>query len=192
MSRTAKLHTKVLCVALVSLVTSTYALASDDEMNGVTPLQLRALQTRKFTKPIGEVGEAIKTDGEDRGRACTIYSGPQPLNAKVVLPKLAGQCTLKAKPAKTGGATAASFIPFIGGLVAAGMQSAAMDEMYAQVSSIKYDMTGTKPDETVVRMRIYNLKQEQITDPEIYSKEFKGIADAMFIQAIELTPAEQQ
>lgn len=192
MFRIAKLHIKTAVVSAIVLTSSAYVMAADDEMNGVTPLQLRSLQTRKFTKPIGEVGEAIKTDGEDRGRACTIFPGPQPLNAKVALPKLAGQCTLKAKPAKTGGATAASFIPFVGGLVALGMQSAAMDEMYAQVSNIKYDMTGTKPDETVVRMRIYNLKQEQITDPEIYSKEFKGIADAMFIQAIELTPAEQQ
>ncbi len=84
------------------------------------------------------------------------------------------------------------FIPIFGPLISAGLRSAAIDEMYAQLQSIKYEITSGAPDQTVVRIRMYNVKQEQMVNADLYTKEFKAIADAMFIQAIEITPAEQQ
>jgi len=187
-----KLRINNLALSCLLCISSSFAFAADDDTAAATPVQLRATQTRKFTKPMDEVASAIKNGGEDMGATCTIYQAPGATAANGSFTRMEGSCRMNTKQADTTGATAAAFIPFIGGLVSAGMASVAQDDMMKQVSNIKYEVVATNPKETTVRMRIYNLKGEQITKPDLYSQEFKKIGDALFVQAIELTPAEQK
>ena len=192
MFHTDKLRINKFVLACVLGIFSTYICAADDDATApATPVQLRATQTRKFAKPMDEVASAIKNGGEDMGATCQIYQAPGATASNGSFTRMEGACRMNTKQADTSGATAAAFIPFIGGLVSAGMASVAHDDMMKQVSNIKYEVVALNSKETVVRMRIYNLKGEQITKPDLYSQEFKKVGDALYVQAIELTPAEQ-
>lgn len=160
------------------------------QTGGMTPLQLRMMQTRKFSKPIGEVVEAIKTGGEDAGANCHIYYTRSIGHDSTNSNKAEGTCIMAMKQPSDGGA--AAFIPFIGGIVSAGAAINSMKEMKTAIHSIKYEVTSNKPEETILRMRAYSFNQSQITDSAVYSNQFKIIGDALFIKAIELTPSEQE
>lgn len=164
-----------------------------------TPLELRVMQTRKFSKPIADVVEAIKTGGEDAGFQChlnimpSVTTGPDG-NTVVKQDKAQGQCfkTPSANSRNQEAAIGAAFIPIFGGLISAGMQAKATADYLDQMHTIKYDIrTDGKTGATVLRMRAYNLRQEQITKREIYAAQFKIYGEALFIQAIEINPAEQ-
>ena len=165
-----------------------------------TPLELRVMQTRKFSKPIADVVEAIKTGGEDAGFQChlnimpSVTTGPDG-NTVVKQDRAQGQC-FKIPSANTKGqeaAIGAAFIPIFGGLISASMQAKATADYMDQMHSIKYDIrTDGKTGATVLRMRAYNMRQEQITKREIYAAQFKMYGEALFIQAIEINPAEQE
>lgn len=198
MFHTDKLHTnryRVIAIAFAIGACVTSPACADD--NKVTPLQLRTMQTRKFSKPIDEVIEAIKTGGEDAGYKCQL--NVQPVvgpDGKFENSRAQGQCILNPKTdsSKQGVAMGAAFIPLFGGLIAAGIQAQATAEYLDQMHTVKYDLKVDKKDggAVVLRMRAYNVKQDQITNPEVYSKQFKMYGDALFIQAIEINPAEQE
>jgi hypothetical protein len=135
----------------------------------VTPIELRVLQTRKFNKPIAEVNKAIETNCKDKngsgGRFLKCYWWP--------------------------------------------FEGYYYDDRFRKLIRltylVEYDASPDKhspQDSTIVRMRIYFIKGErqgvrilnepQVTNPAYYQREFKDLADALFVSAIELTPTEMQ
>jgi len=173
----------------------------------VTPLQLRDMQTRKFNKPLNEVLEAVREGGADTGATCQVHAVPDASSiGSKGKPRLRaeGTCSYPMKTvdptatvtgAAAGAAGAAMFIPFIGPLIAGGAALHAANESQKgleSLGSIKYTMRSLSDNVTVVRMRAYTFKQIQITSPETYAKQFKQIGDSIFVQAIELTPGEQE
>lgn len=183
-------------VATLALLCLPLAHAESD-VSGVTPLQLRDMQTRKFKKPMAEVVEGIKEGAADTGATChvmPVFTPGQvnPMSAS----RTEVQCQLPLKVAQTSGAAnAAAFIPFVGAFVAGGAAINQMQEQeknFKQIGSLKYAIRSTSDGETIVRMRAYTHKQEQIKQPEVYAKQFKIVGDSLFVQAIELTPGEQE
>jgi hypothetical protein len=177
------------------------ALGSATSSPTKTPLELRIMQTRKFEKAPREIVDAIKTNCEDLGGTAIVtrpinlpdysMSGNIPgKNQQVVNKDLSyngtGHCQL---PYQAGGVSAASFIPYIGGIIA----MAELNEALKNASRIAFEIkTDLKMTETIVRMRIYSMQQKQLDDPKIYSEYFAKIGDAVHIQAIEITAATQE
>lgn len=149
----------------------------------MTPIQLKALQTRKFTKPASEVLEAIKVSGEDNDGTC--HTELSELLEKGIQKSVEVFCMFTKLPKPDPYAR----VPIIGTI-------RALKDLNAQESElgmVKYQVSVAKNKDTIVRMRIYGRDgQTPITKPEIYSEEFKRIADALFIQAIEINPATQE
>ena len=46
--------------------------------------------------------------------------------------------------------------------------------------------------ETILRMRLMTMEQEQVTDAKVYSEYFKKIGDSLYINAIEIDPPTQE
>ncbi len=177
MFNTAKQHTKFLiCLFLI-------ALASTSQAAEMTPLELKAMQTRKFSKSAAEVLEAIKVSGEDNDGSCQTEMSE--LLDRGIQKSVEVFCMYSKVPKPDPYA----MLPIVGTI-------RALKELSAQESEIgmvKYQVSVSKNKETIVRMRIYGRDgQSAITAPEIYSQEFKRIADALFIQAIEINPALQE
>jgi hypothetical protein len=185
---------------LLSLCQSMPAMAQSE--NNLTPLQLRAMQTRKFSKPLEEVVKAIKTAGEDAGYSCHVYIQPKMgADQKMNHDEGQGICYLNPKRSDsnnqglaTGVALAIPILgPLLGSAIVDRTASNATTEYNAKLHSIKYEMNVNKKDGGVIlRIRAYNVKQDQITNPDIYAKQFKMYGDSLFIQAIEINPAEQE
>lgn len=189
-------------VVLTILVTSITGCAGFGGQKSATPLELRMMQTRKFDKPPREIVDAIKTNCEDYGGTAHLtmpwnvpdfqQSGNVKSKKQTVVNRdqnLDGQgfCQLPMKTDATAGGKA--FIPYIGGLIA----MAELNEAMKSASQMKYEVkTDNKMTYTIVRMRIYSMNQEQMTDSKVYSEWFAKIGDAVHIQAIELNPTTQQ
>jgi len=132
-----------------------------------TPLELRMMQTRKFNKPIHVVEAEIKTNCKD-------------------------------KNGKRSGSSECSW-PFDGYYF--DPHSRKLERL---VYLVEYEVSPDKQsprDSTLVRMRIYFIKsstgfrvnnEPQVTNQAYYQREFKDLADALFVSAIELTPIEMQ
>ena len=191
---------KLFAVSFIS--TSIVGCAGMGGQNSATPLELRMMQTRQFNKPPREIVDAIKTNCEDYGgnammtmpfnitdsKSTGTISGK---NQKVVNKDMSlngtGVCQLPMKWDGTAGG--AAFIPYIGGLIA----MAELNNAMKSASQMKYDVkTDPKMTTTTVRMRIYSMKNEQMTDPKIYSEWFAKIGDAVHLQAIEISPSTQE
>ena len=151
-----------------------------DEQSSVTPIQLKVLQTRKFSKSPEEVVEAISTNCEDLGGTAQV-AAPQSRNSSGK-----GICLMQQK---SRGISPLNFVPIIGSIAAL----SDLNKMYKNIGQIKYEVrTNADRSETTVRIRMYSLQEGQVTDPEVYSTHFKKIADSLFIQAIEIDPALQE
>lgn len=186
-----------------------------------TPIQLRVMQTRKFSKPIDEVQDGIITNCEDFGGTAQISPNItmkndelnednelenkiknkatiKPIKKKEISMAIGakGLCFMPQKNKQLPNISLLSFIPIVGSFASAAgtvQQMVDLNQMMKSVSKIQYELkSSSNGKETVVRMRMYSLDQAQITSPEIYAENFKKVADSLFIQAIELTPAEQQ
>lgn len=149
----------------------------------LSPLQLKTMQTRKFNKPFSEVLDAIKVSGEDNNGTCATEIAQL---LELGLKKSAEAfCGFNKIPAPDPYAK----VPIIGTI-------RALRDLSAQetdIGMIKYQVTVSKPDETIIRMRILGRDgQTPILKPEIYALEFKRLADALFVQAIEINPALQE
>ncbi len=174
----------------ISLISFIFILITQGAIGAeLSPLELKSMQTRKFSKPPAEVLEAIKVSGEDNDGTC--HTELSELLVRGVQKSIEVFC-MYAKAPKS---DPVSKIPIIGTL-------RAMKDIITQNSDtgmgmgmgmVKYQVTMTNKNETIVRMRIQAQdNMTAITKPEIYASEFKRIADALFVQAIEINPALQE
>ena len=179
-------------IACVSLATVNVSCAEDT----VTPLQLRVMQTRKFLKPAGEVAKAIKENGADAGGTCGVIA-PKFINGAQIEGTGSGTCSFPHVPTVKNRTNAANFVPIVGLFKSSSdisKMKADMDAASTAIAKAAYEISAD-PDstETVVRMRLYRkYGTEQITDSAAYSEAFNKLADSLFIQAIEITPAVQE
>lgn len=167
-------------ILLSVIFISQACVASAAEM---TPLELKAMQTRKFAKPAVDVLEAIKVSGEDNDGQC--HTELAELLDKGVMKTVEVFCMFTKMPANDPYAK----VPIIGTLRA--LKDLTTQE--TELGMVKYQVSVSKNKETIVRMRIMGRDNvTPINKPEIYSQEFKRIGDALFIQAIEINPAKQE
>ena len=128
----------------------------------VTPLELRVLQSRLFKTKISNLSIAINTFMKDVG----------------------GNCWNKTQ--LTIGAASQQNI-FNSDIETNEIECRSQNKQF----NIEFDSV---PDGNLVRARIYTsgsmVQLVQITDPKEYSYFFKQIADQLFIEAIQINPAE--
>ena len=139
-----------------------------------SPIKLKVIQTRRFSKPFIEVAKAIETSCKDRNELSKSY----------ISNLLKGECVFppEYKSKYTPKYSAFNFLN------------------EATPLSLKYEYEISTDDKkfTVVRIRAYfsaygikdSEKSRQITNPTFYNNEFKLIADSLFVNAVELNPDE--
>lgn len=168
-------------LTLAILIIPSLGFAQDSA--SVTPVALRAMQSRQFNKPANEVIKAINNDCVDNNGTGSVMPIRQ-IGSNVMGGQ--GTCAMQLKMPQT---SALSFIPILGAVKA--MQDS--DDMMKSVSRITYDVQeGADGKSSIVRMRGYSVKNDQVTNPQFYAEKFKNLGDAIFTEGLAINPATQQ
>lgn len=154
-------------------------------LQDVSRIQLKVMQTRKFARSPNLVVKAIAELNKDKGNICT----------EVVIPNYT--CAGALKQTKTGDTYTQQCVASDGrSVLGFTKQDVKSDGYCTDIKGLKtvYEIETNFPanTETILRIRMSNSKNPQFTDPQVYGLHFKEIADGLFIDAIELTPAEIQ
>lgn len=163
-----------LVVTLVCLLTALQPRAFGQTDDGaVTPLLLKQIQTRKFAKPPNETLRAVKTYCEDVG-ATNVF----------LLPVLADR---DGNAIPSTGTVTCIYNPKFSVTIFGGLKNS------SKLSQIKFEAIEVSKAHIVLRARIIGPLPEalQITDPDSYSKLFKGIGDTIFTEALALEAPPQ-
>ena len=175
-----------------------------------TIIQLKTMQERKFKKPFEDLIEAISTSVGYTSGKCTTLSEPG-INARGRITKGKVMCYYSPKMPEVksgfGFSSMLAFVPIVGaiasvaesGVMMADMQKQA-EEAKKRISQIDFELSfpknGDKYDEneTLVKMVIYQGvgSSNIVKIDEIYSENFKKLADALFVEALQIPAAEQQ
>jgi len=158
-------------LGFIILFNSSIAFSQD-----VTPLQLKVMQSRKFNKSIDELFEAVKTNMEDSGGTC-YEKGKNQFECRFM------------KGFR--GMSGTDFIPIVGFLTRLSDE----DKIAKEISKVSFDSdTKDVANGITIRIRMYSgrMADKQISNPEIYSKKFKEIADTLYTNAIPLEAAVQE
>lgn len=164
-----------------------------DNSQQVSRLELRAMQTRKFAKSPQTVANSINELYKDKSQQCSgvrapTYACPSGISTtKLINGKPTTYCV---NPDGTP-ATEQRMIKHValnpdGFCIGGGYQT-----------TFSFDTNYPESTTTTLRIRVSAFPdrlqgEAQSTDPAVYNKIFKEIADGLFIDAIELTPAEMQ
>jgi hypothetical protein len=147
----------------------------------VSALELKSMQSRKIKKPFREITDAITLVCRDAGGT------PQQIPAQVIEDSATRHPGLKGLEGKTIVKQVACKFPpdikigFFGGISDAN-----------KVSNVHVDLEKIGEDGSVLRARLYKgIPRKQIADPAAYSNYFQMIGDALFVQAIDMEPVEQ-
>ncbi len=150
---------------------------SENYFPNTSSISLKVTQTRKFLRPLTEVAKAIENSCKDRNT----------LNVSTISLTFRGNCVLQPE-------YISKDTP----------KYSAIDYLEKRTPlSIRYEYELSGSDDqkfTIVRIRAYfdsdrikvSEKSRQITNSTFYNDEFRVIADALFVNAIELTPQEVQ
>ena len=145
----------------------------------LSPEELEAIQTRTFDLGIADLATSIKALAKERSERC-LFTTSDVKKAH----QLEGVCRFKTQDVTTGEALtagAASFLPFIGGLVGLSVQNAFYKNMLAQVTEVEFNIVSVNRHETSVRIRLYDMKGTQLDNPVLYAEEFQLIGDALSV-----------
>ena len=145
----------------------------------LSPEELEAIQTRTFDLGIADLATSIKALAKERSERC-LFTTADVKKAH----QLDGVCRFKTQDVTTGEALtagAASFLPFIGGLVGLSVQNAFYKNMLAQVTEVEFNIVSVNRHETSVRIRLYDMKGTQLDNPVLYAEEFELIGDALSV-----------
>lgn len=171
----------------------------------VSRVELKAIQTRKFNKSPKEVFSAIKSLCADKSG---LFSGALPVYKGIGKPLGSNKKTnvsndeeVKYSEYERVGDSPLNCIRKTGLGGGQFRISNSPEERY-RFAVLGYELSWNPADakETIVRMRIrwsrFNMigggTSEQTTAATFYQTNFKELADGMFIDAIQLTPAEMQ
>jgi len=161
--------------------------------------ELRAIQSRLFATSVDKVLEAFKTYCEDSGgnfmARPNIAASGKPSDTQ------SGNCMMgmKVPSAKNAAGTAAatsaatglfSAIPFLGAAVSVASSAKSlsdMDEMMSSIGEMKYEIKSSpKGSESIVRIRLMQRDQTQITDTQVYEKMYGKISEELSIPASQI------
>lgn len=164
-----------------------------DNSRQVSRLELRAMQTRKFAKPPHTVANSINELYKDKSQQCVgvrapTYSCPSGIShSKIINGKPTTYCANSdGTPAADQKMTKHIALNPDGFCIGGGYQTTfSLDTNYPESTT------------TTLRVRVSEFQsrsqtEAQSSDPAVYTKIFKEIADGLFIDAIELTSAEMQ
>lgn len=159
---------------------SLQSIVNDDKK--ITRIELRAIQSRRFLKPPEAITNAIIALNKDNGNKCAAIA---PIEYK---------CEGEIKNNSSGSKICIANDGNSPGKI---IKIDKLEDGYCQDRrgvKYSYEMDYNYPNntETTLRIRISTQKIPQATNVEIYNSAFKEIADGLFIDAIELTPAEMQ
>lgn len=205
-----------LCAALIfSITVTSFANSSEPkkviEENFPQPsrLELRAMQTRKFNKPSGQIIKSIIELNKDRDISCSgaditfgfvglRYGDPRWKTSKEGIKQEIYKGYFKSFEAIYPGvincANGYQFELTVDPIANADGSEFVYDdfrELSKWTGYAAYNYPG-KPKTTIVRLRIKKSDGKQSFNPERYQEVFKEIADGVFVDAIQLTPAEMQ
>ncbi len=146
-----------------------------------TPLELKAMQTRKFNKTSAEVMSGIKAYCEDSGAQNVIPSGFSRLSP----------AEMSRPGANPGGTKVTGITCLFAPKFKVGFFGSIKDEN--KYSQIKAEVIKSEENDSIVRIRLYSgVPPEQVTKADVYSEVFKAIGDSLFVQAIVLEAVEQE
>lgn len=84
-------------------------------------------------------------------------------------------------------------IPIVGGIARTAISINSLNDYMKSIFQIKYQFeVNSNTKETILRMRLMTMEQEQVTDAKVYSEYFKKIGDSLYINAIEIDPPTQE
>ena len=149
----------------------------------ISRIELRTMQTRKFRKSPIAVVSAINELNKDKGNSCSGLEVPTYKCEGTFKDVSVGNAIVKKCIASDGVSSA---------LVKTSGNNGVCKNKSGQISTYDIDSNYPSTSETIVRIRLSDNNNPQLTDPQIYSKLFKEIADGLFIDAIQLSPAEMQ
>jgi len=156
---------------------------SIDSTVAVSRLELRTMQTRKFKKSPAVVIKAISELNKDKGNKCVGIAEPKYTCQGSLKNVVVGNSTIQKCIAPDGVSS---------GLVKTTIATGDCSNTLGLNANYEIDTNFPANTETIVRIRLSNSSTPQVTDPQQYSRLFKEIADGLFIDAVELTPAEMQ
>ena len=132
---------------------------------GVTGLALKSMQSRKFKATPSELVDAVRTYALDRNGQCALWGEAKPIEySSPVMPTSKNEIDCAMPYSKT------------------------MGLIYQRIlASYSYEN-----EYTILRLRIYIPRHNQITEGALYSELFKHIANQLFVDAIKLSPTEMK
>jgi hypothetical protein len=155
-------------------------------------LELRALQSRKFNKSPTVVAKSINELYKDKSQQCVGVTAPVMTCSTGIMTSRVINGKQKTYCSNPNGSLAADQH-----LIKHPSQTDGFCFGQDLRTTFTIDAGDSSQTTTILRIRIADLKKgtsaaTQITDPKAYSLIFKEIADGLFIDAINLTPAEMQ
>ncbi len=157
--------------------------------------RMRVIQSRKFAAAITPVVSALKERLEEAGGKCYITLSFYPPGEGHDTG--AGNCnfSLSDKPTTLEKiARGASFIPLVGAALSWTLSSKAdadKDKFKDSfVTVIRFEAVGHSNSETVLRTRAFTTRQRMIGDEKYYKELFEKLADAVKVQAEEVSPLD--
>ena len=171
-------------------------------------LELKAMQTRKFNKPSSQVFKSIIELYKDKDISCygnDIYFRFKGLRGDMRMVDVPGAPGSKQgvykgyfksyEPRTLGAVNCINGLEFelsTNPVVKPDGSEFVYQDYNKLVAMMSDGSFPDKPKTTIVRLRIKNSNGKQSYNPERYQKIFKDIADGLFVDAIQLTPAEMQ
>jgi hypothetical protein len=194
-------------ISVTSFANSSGPKVAEENFSQPSRLELRAMQTRKFNKPSGQIIKSIIELNKDRDISCSgaditfgfvglRYGDPRWRTSKEGIKQEIYKGYFKSY-----GALYPGVVNCVNGYqfeltvdpVANSDGSEFIYDDYQQLAT--WAMGGNFPDKpktTIVRLRINKSDGKQSFNPQRYQEAFKEIADGLFVDAIQLTPAEMQ
>lgn len=147
--------------------------------------EIRSMQSRKFFKGTVEIVNKIQTSSVDSAKRQCAFQEVVNREPKSTL----GTCYLSTDPYNPTPASLSASIPFIGGLISSALQGIATQVTNSQLKTINYYLDASRIDNniTIVRLRIYDLKNTQIFEREVYEKEFIHLSELLATQPNTIT-----
>jgi hypothetical protein len=216
MSLIVKCHIEKIFFALVLLVLFC------DEAIAQSRIELRNIQTRKFTKPPAEVANAMVSLAKDMSGSCEQIEAilsmskaldQMPAHIRQNIPnsnEIKGDCQIVDRDfgkdksqasGREGGSVPSAVIFGVLRELSDLSDSRGRSRDRETMSRVRLDVEMKPADNgasTIIRLRAFpgrgfaSRDAEQIVNSETYSRYFKMLADGLFIDALEIGPAVQE
>jgi len=173
-----------------------------------TMIQLKTMQERKFKKPYEEVIEGISSSvGYTSGKCSGTGEPGVSARGRATKGKVVCYYSPKVPQVRSGFGLGSmlAFVPVVGAIASVAQSAMTLADMDKQaeeartrISQIDFELSFPKQgdkyneNETLVKMIMYQGQGNVVKIADLYSENFKKLADAIFVEALEISAAEQQ